>query len=376
MKNKLTVMNKAYKFEMYPNNIQEVLCYKTFGCCRKVWNLMLNEREETYKNEKKTVYPTPAKYKKEFEYLKEVDSLALANVQLNLQKAYTDFFKVKGKGKPKFKSKKKSKMSYTTNNQKGSISLDIENGIIKLPKLGLVKINIHRIPDEKYTLKSATISATIDGKFYCSLLYEYELDNNIVLDKTSAIGLDYKSDGLYVDSEGNTCGSPKYYRNSQEKLVKAQRVLSKKEYNSNNYNKQRKRVAKIHRHIANQREDFLHKKSTEIANQYDYVCVEDINLQNIANSGYKNGKATYDNGFGRFRNMLAYKLESRRKVFIVIDKFYASTQTCSCCGYKNKQTKNLSVHKWMCPQCKSVHDRDINAAINIRNHGLEQYFSR
>lgn len=358
-------MNKAIKYRIYPNKTQEELFQKTFGCCRKIWNLMLEDKINYYKETKKSLQTTPAKYKKEYEYLKEVDSLALANVQLNLQKAYKNFFRDKKIGFPKYKSSKKSKKTYTTNNQKGAIQI-LDNKI-KLPKMGKIKAKIHRKAEEFWIIKSATISQEKDGTYYVNILYEYEkeiIEGEII---NKVIGLDYKSDGLYTDSNGKTCGSPKYYRKSEKKLAKLQRKLSKKEKDSKNREKARIKVARLQKHISNQRLDFLHKESTRIANLYEVVCVESLDMKAISNKGFKNGKATLDNGYGLFQTMLEYKLQDRGKYFVKVDKWYASSQICSKCG--NKHKLNLNERTYIC-ECGNKLDRDINAAINIKNEGL------
>lgn len=229
------------------------------------------------------------------------------------------------------------------------------------------------MPKKDWRLKTATVSQSSDGKFYASVLFEYESDINYQADLNNAIGLDYKSDGLYMDSNGNVGTNHKFYRESQKKLAKEQRKLSrmkgskKNELKSNNYIKQLRKVNKIHRHIANQRNDNLHKLSTEIANLYDVVCAEDLNMTAIGNKGFKNGKATYDNGYGMFLRMLEYKLSDRGKTLVKVDRFYPSSQLCSCCGNKKKLT--LSDRKYICT-CGLEIDRDLNAAINIKNEGL------
>ena len=192
-------MNRAIKYRIYPTKLQEELLQKTFGCCRKIWNLMLTDKINYYKETKQTLQTTPAQYKEEYDYLKEVDSLALANVQLHLQTAYKNFFRDKKVGFPKFKALKKNKKSYTTNNQKGTIQ--IIDDTIKLPKVGKIKAKIHKKPKEDSIIKSATLSQERDGTYYLSVLFEYDE----VIEKveiTNAIGLDYKSDGFYMDSEG------------------------------------------------------------------------------------------------------------------------------------------------------------------------------
>lgn len=365
--------NKAIKYGLYPTEEQAVFFAKTFGCCRKIWNLMLLDKIEHYKQTKTFGKQTPAMYKKEYPYLKEVDSLALTNVQLHLQQALQNRFQNKKKfGFPKMKSKKTARKSYTTNNQKGTIA--IEGSYIKLPKVGKVKIKIHREPSADWELKSATISQDRDGKYYVSVLFSYESEK-IYVEKASenAMGLDYKSDGLYMDSNGKKGDMPKYYRKNQKKLAQEQRRLSRKqgarkgEEKSNNYRKQQKKVAKIQKKTANQRKDTLHKKSTEIANQYDIVCVESLNMRAMSNKGFGNGKATLDNGYGLFLQMLEYKLSDRGKYLVKVSKWYPSTQLCSCCGKKKKLELEERIYECSCGMRM---DRDYNAAINIKREGL------
>ena len=367
--------NKAIKYRLYPTKEQTVFFAKTFGCCRKVYNLMLADKIKSYEETKSFGKQTPAMYKKEYPFLKEVDSLALANVQLHLQSAIKNCFDKKRKtrnGFPNYKSAKHSRKSYTTNNQNGTIAMT-GNGI-KLPKIGIIKAVIHRQPDASWKIKSATISQDRDGKFYASVLFEYDTEIvSISKMSSNAIGLDYKSDGLYMDSNGKRADMHKYYRESRTKLAKAQRKLSRKigsckgEPKSNHYIKQQKKLAKLHRHIANQRLDDLHKKSTEIANQYDIVCVESLNMKAMSNKGFGNGKATLDNGYGLFLQKLKYKLLERGKHFVKVDKWYPSSQLCSRCGQQKKM--KLTDRIYTC-SCGLVMDRDQNAAINILQEGL------
>ncbi len=362
-------MNKAIKYRLYPTKEQEEIFAKTFGCCRKIWNLMLTDKIEHYKATKEMLQTTPAQYKKqeEYKYLKEVDSLALANVQLHLQTAYKNFFRNKKIGFPKFKSAKHSRKTYTTNLVNGNIVITDKS--IKLPKVGIVKAKMHRQLDEDWKIKSATISQDNDGKFYVAVLYEFEQTINQIPISDNVIGLDYKSDGLYADSNGGICGSPKYYRKSQKKLARLQRQLSRKEKESNNRNKARIKVARLQKHTANQRLDFLHKKSTEIANQYDVVCVESLDMKNMSNKGFGNGKATLDNGYGLFLTMLEYKLADRGKYFVKVDKWYPSSQLCYACGKQHKEMKNLLTRQFIC-DCGYKNDRDTNASLNIKKEGL------
>jgi putative transposase len=358
--------NKAYKFRLYPNKEQEILFNKTFGCVRFIFNKMLGDKIEHYKETKEKLNNTPAQYKKEFEWLKEVDSLALANAQMNLQTAYNNFFRSPKTGFPKFKSKKKNKNSYTTNNQSGTI--DIVDKQIKLPKIGLVKMKQHRIIPSEQKIKSATISKTPSGKYYVSILVEYDFIPPVIsLDKNKALGLDYASHSFYVDSQNREADYPRFYRIALDKLAKEQRKLSLMKYGSNNYYRQKIIVAKIHEHIANQRKDFIHKLSTKLANEYDYICVEDINMQNMAQS-LKLGKSTNDNGFGMFRVILGYKLSERGKMLVKIDKWFPSSKMCRFCGNINKEL-TLDDRVWTCV-CGAIINRDENAAINIMNVGL------
>lgn len=370
--------NKAIKYRVYPSTEQRVMFAKTFDCCRKVYNLMLSDKIEGYKTTGKFPTVTPAKYKKDYPYLKEVDSLALANKQMDLQAAFRNTFsksRKKKNGFPKFKSAKHSRKAHTTNNQKGTVAI-IDNKYIKLPKIGKIKAVIHREPETGWVMKSATVSQESDGKYYISILFEFDnAVNDYRADKTNAIGLDYASDGLYVDSNGNIGTNHKYYRESHKKLAKAQRRLSgmqgskKQEVKSKNYIKQLRKVNKIHRHIANQRLDNLHKLSTEIANQYDVVCVESLNLRSMSNKGFGNGKATLDNGYGMFLSMLAYKLSDKNKYLVKVDKWFPSSQMCHCCGTLHPEMKNLAIRTMKC-DCGVTISRDQNAAINILREGL------
>lgn len=361
----MSVTNKAFKFRLYPNQTQREMFAKTFGCTRFIWNKMLADKIAYYEEHKKKLNTTPAQYKGEYEWLKEVDSLALANTQLDLQSAYQNFFRDPKIGFPKFKSKHRGHNSYTTNNQKGSIR--IEGKRIKLPKIGFVRVVQHRQIPDTHKIKSCTISLAPSGKYYVSILTEYGHEPPTpTLDRRKALGLDYSSPSCYVDSQGAEAGRPRFYREAEARLAREQRKLSKMQKGSANYRKQKKRVAVAHEHVANQRKDWIHKKSKELADNWDYVCVEDINLRGMAGS-LKLGKSTNDNGFGMFRTILAYKMADRGKKFIKIDKWFPSSKVCNECGMVHDL--RLSDREWTC-DCGTHHQRDINAAINIRNEGL------
>ena len=359
-------MNKAYKFRIYPNAEQQIILAKTFGCVRFIYNQMLSDKINHYEETKQKLNNTPAQYKSKFPWLKEVDSLALANAQMNLQTAYNSFFRNPKIGFPKFKSKKSNRRSYTTNCVNGNISID--NGFLKLPKVGLVKLKQHRLILSNYKLKSVTISQTPSGKYYASVLFEYE--NQIQEQELhDFLGLDFSMHGLYKDSNGNEPAYPRYYRQAEERLKREQRKLSLMQKGSKNRSKQRIKVANLHEKVANQRKDFLHKQSRQIVNAYDCVCIENLDMKSMSQS-LNFGKSVTDDGWGMFVTFLKYKLEETGKRLVKVNKFFASSQICNVCGYKNTATKNLSIRAWDCPKCGTHHDRDINAAINIRNEGM------
>lgn len=367
-------MNKAYKYRLYPNKEQAVLINKTFGSVRFVYNQMLTNRKaiyEQYKDDKETLkrqkYFLPADYKKEYPWLKEVDSLALANAQLNLNTAYQNFFRDKSVGFPKFKSKHHDRKSYTTNNQKGSIRL-IDSKTIRLPKLKDVRIKTHRQLPQNTIIKSATISQTPTGKYQISILVEYEVDIKPVTPTVkTTIGLDYSSKSLFVDSEANSADYPKFYRQAEAKLKREQRKLSKRQKGGKNRDKQRRKVARLHEKVANQRKDFLHKLSRQITNANDAVAIENLNMRGMA-QGLKLAKSTNDNGFGMLKTFLAYKLAEQGKKLVTIDKWYPSSKLCCFCKHENKEL-TLADRNWTCSHCGVELERDVNAAINIKNEG-------
>lgn len=360
--------NKAFRYRIYPTKEQEILFQKTFGCCRFIWNKMLSDKIVCYNETNQMVNNTPAPYKQEFEWLKEVDSLALANVQLQLQTAFKKFFKEKKIGFPKFKSKKCPKKSYTTNNLKGTIRI-IDDSHLAIPKMKSLKIKLHRPIPESYKIKSATISQHASGRFYISILTEYEWEKPIVnLSKEKSLGLDYSSPEFYVDSQGMKADYPRFFRLSQDSLAKEQLKLSHMKAHSKNYERQKIKVARLHEHIANQRKDFIHQLSYKLSNEYDYICVEALNLHAMA-QGLNLGKSTNDNGFGMFRTIINYKMQDRGKQLITINKWFPSSKTCHVCGLVKEDLK-LGDREWACEGCGEHHLRDVNAAINIMNFGL------
>jgi putative transposase len=356
--------NKAFKYRVYPNNQQEKLIHKTFGCARFVYNQILGKAKEIYEIEKKNKIITPATLKKEFEFLKEVDSLALANAQLNVRTSFTNFFKKRAKF-PKFKSKKNSRKSYTTNNVNNSIR--VENKKLKLPKLGLVKIKLHRPISENYKIKAVTLSQEPNGAYYVSILTEFEADIKPVPVDKNIVGLDFSMKELFVSSDNQRADYPRFFRKLESKLAKEQRVLSRRKRGSNNWYKQKKKVASVHQKVKNCRKDFLHKLSTELIENYNAISIEDLNMQGMSKA-LNFGKSVSDNGWGLFTSMLKYKATFAGKTIVKIDKWFPSSKACSCCGEVKVDLK-LSDRIFNC-SCGYIADRDYNASINIKNEGL------
>ena len=327
-RNKVRKINRAVKIRIYPNAEQRVQIEKTIGCSRFIYNCMLADKMEHCKKEKKMLRNTPASYKKEYPWLKEVDSLALANVQMHLESAFHKFFRELSAGFPRPKSKKSSRKSYTTNVVNGNIFLE--------------------------------------GKYFASLLFCCE---NQTAEKRPAekfIGIDFAMQGMCVFSTGKRAEYPMFYQNTEKKLAREQRKLSRCQKGSQNYKKQKKRVALCHEKIRNQRKDFQHKLSASLAESFDAVCVEDLNLKGMAGGLYL-GKGVHDNGYGLFLSMLEYKLEERGKYLIKVDRYFASSKICSVCGNK-KEELSLSDRIYYC-ECGNRMDRDANAAVNIMNEG-------
>lgn len=365
-------MQIAYKLRVYPNKAQKELLAKTFGCCRFVYNHYLSIRIERFKETKETLNYYACSndlpnLKKEYEWLKEVDSTALQSSLKDLDTAYKNFFRDKKTGFPKFKSKKTNKHSYKSRQVASIKYLDKK---IKLPKIGWLKTKQKLRPNGR--ILNATVSQESNGHYYVSLCCEIELGSLPKTDKI--IGLDLGIKDFCITSDGNKYKNPKYLHKSLKKLARLQRQLSRKQRGSNNRNKARIKVANLQAHITNQRRDFTHKLSSKLILENDIIFIEDLQVKNMIKN-HKLARNIADASWSEFIRELKYKADWYGKRIIKIDKFYPSSQLCNCCGYQYSNTKDLNVRDWICPNCGDKHDRDVNAAKNILDEGLRMLVS-
>lgn len=371
-------MYRTYRYRIYPNKKQEELIQKTFGCVRYVYNHFLYDRIESYKqNKKSNTFICQSKIltslRRENEWLQEPDRSALQCALRQLDASYTRFFRNRKQGLetkfPQYKRKGEYPKTYFASCYGGITR--VEGNKIHLPKLGFVKASISRQIPDNHRIMKATVIQTASGKYFISMLTEYNtVPHETHIDPNKSLGLDYSSTHFYVSSENQAADMPHFYRKAEKKLAREQRKLANMQKGSSNWKKQKKRLANIYEKIRNQRMDWQHKQSTILANQYDVIGIEGINYLEMAQE--KNlAKATYDNGFGQFKNFLDYKMADRGKKLVTIDKWFPSSKMCHYCGAIH-QNLQLYERVWICPSCGKEVERDWNAAINIKNKALEQ----
>lgn len=366
-------MLKGYKYQLKPTKEQEVLLMKHFGCCRFVYNYMLALHDEEYKKDKSNTW-NRFKYQKllpimkkteELGFLKEVNAQSLQSALINLDDAFKRFFSKKC-GYPKFKSRKNNEQSFNIPSE-----IKLVGNMLFIPKFKDKPINVNLHREIKGSIRNATIKM-INGKYYVSILVEdgIKVNNDKMVNTFKAIGIDLGVKEFAIFSDGTKIQNPKYYVKSQKKLANKQRKHFRKIQGSNNYAKSKLKLAKLSEHIANQRKDFHHKLSHKIVNdkQIDIICMEDLNVKGMVQN-HCLAKSISDAGWSQFKEFIEYKAERLNKLVIKIGRYVASSRLCSVCGYKNNELK-LSDREWLCPICKTKHDRDINAAINIKNIGL------
>ena len=372
------VQYSTIKARLYPNQEQAELFENTFGCCRYIWNRMLADQQRFYLETDKHFIPTPAKYKKEAPFLKEVDNQALTQEYNRLSQAFRVFFKSPETfGYPKFKKKKTDRDSFTACNHdfESGPTIYITKDGLRLTKAGIVRAVFPCRPRNGWKLKRVTVEKTKTGKYFAYILYEYSVKTPepVVPTEETTVGLKYSMSHFYAADNGVLANAPQWLKQSQEKLAKLQRRLSRMQPGSKNYQEAVQKYRELHEHIANQRRDFIHKESRRIANAWDAVCMRCDSIRDVSKKKILPENAL-DAGFGMFRECLRYKLARQGKLLILVDRYASTTRTCSACGQVRDSEVNHRRKIWRCPKCGAAHDREVNAAKNIKGQGLAQYY--
>jgi len=370
------IQYNTIKVRLYPTPAQAELFENTFGCCRYIWNRMLSDQQRFYLETGAHFIPTPAKYKREAPFLKEVDNQALTQEYNKLSQAFRVFFKKpECFGVPNFKKKKTDRSSFTACNHdfESGPTIYITKDGIRMTKAGVVKAVFPRRPQAWWKLRRITVEKTRSGKYYCCILYECPVKEPkpVIPAPETTTGLKYSMSHFYVADDGSMADAPHWFKQSQERLAKIQQRLCRLQPGSKNYLEMVQKYRLLHEHIANQRRDFIHKESRRIANAWNAVCVRADALDEMSRVLPLGN--VLDSGYGMFREMLRYKLTRQGKRLIVVDRYEPTTRTCSVCGLVQDEVP-LKARTWTCPKCGAVHNREVNAAKNIKTQGLAQYF--
>ena len=373
-------MLKAIKIRIYPDSVQKVFISKQLGCCRLIYNKLLDYKKTQYEQNKQSIslsqlgkYLTNLKKQDDYSFLNNVYAMCLQQSLNDMIKAYDNFFKYH-KGYPKFKSKKETKQSFRftnyifrynkkkINGNRITLIKQLQNILFKCSKKYEIYLN-----HNQNKIHSVTLVKTSTEKYYLSICIDYDIYQKEKLD--TVIGLDLGIKDFIIDSNGNRYENKHFYKKQQTKLKKLQRQLSKKQKGSNNRNKIRIKIAKVHEKIRNQRLNYLHQITSKLVNENQVICIEDLNVKGMM-SNHKLAKSIQELSLYEFRRQLEYKCKQYGRQLIIIDRFYPSSKTCHNCGHIYKDLK-LNEREWICPHCKSLIDRDYNAAQNILDEGLK-----